>query len=382
MIASVGSWLIGLGGATVLLFWVLASLVWARRSRPAAVQRSGRVTLILPLAGHPPGLPVLLEALAAQTLRPARLILAVERGDSVAAAAVAGAALPFPVEVVTAPPAIHCSQKCANLVAGLAHLVPEDEAAVLLDADILPQPWWLSTLATPVLDGTADMVTGYRWLRPSGSLAAHLVAWTDRSYAALPRSDRMPIAWGGSLALGPRALAGGEVERTLHRTLSDDLSLAEMAAKRKLRLLTRRILLLPTVADGSPLALLRFLARQYRIVHLYRPALWWAATLSSHAVLLFWGWLLLRHPAWLLVPAAAGAVRWAVNDAAGRRVGAPDAPATRAAQLLLGVTPLPELLNACICWASAWPRRVVWRHVTYHVAGPLEVRVLSRATLR
>ena len=366
-------------GAVAALFWLWATASFVRHAAPARVRCDGRVALILPLAGSPPGLPALLRALAVQTLPPARLIVATEEGDAAAAAAARAVPLPFPVEVVTAPPVPHRGQKCSNLLAGLARLAPEDRVAALLDADIRPQPWWLSTLASPALEGSYDIVSGYRWLQPGPSPLSQLVAWHDRTLAILPRVPWMPVAWGGSLALGPAALADGAAAAALERTLSDDLSLARMAARRGLRLLMRRILLLPTPLDGPPAAQLRFLVRQYRIVHLHLPAFWWAGALGGHASLLLWAWLAAVQPLALPLLAALGAARWALHDRIGRRVGAADPPATRAAQLLLAVSPLPDLLTAFVYWASLFPRRVTWRHVTYHATGPESVRVLRRA---
>ena len=250
---------------------------------------------------------------------------------------------------------------------------------VLLDADIRPPRWWLSTLASPVLDGTADLVTGYRWLQPGPGLAPQLVAWLDRSVVALPRVRWMPVAWGGSLALGPAALADGAAAAALERTLSDDLALAEMAARRGLRVLTRRILLLPTPLDGSAQAVAGFVVRQHRILHLYRPALWWAGAAAAQVMSLLWFWLAWAQPVWLPLLPAWGALRWVLHDRIARRLGEADPARTRLIQLLLAISPLPDLSSAASHWASLFPRRITWRHVTYDVAGPESVRVLRRA---
>ena len=366
-------------GLLVALFWLWATWNFVRRARPAQVHRQGRVVLVLPLAGSPEGLPALLRALAAQSLRPALLLVAVEEGDAAAADAVRAVPLPFPVEVVVAPHVDHRGQKCSNLLAALAGLGPEDRVVVLFDADIRPQPWWLSTLASPVLEGTADLVSGYRWLQPGPSLAAQMVAWHDRALAALPRTAWMPVAWGGSLALGPSLLGEDGAAPALERTLSDDLSLARLASRRGLRLLMRRFLLLPTPLEGGAGALFGFLVRQHRIVHLHLPGLWWAGAGTSQLSLLLWLWLSFALPALLPLLPAMGALRWWLHDRIGRRVGAADPPGTRLAQLALAVTPLPDLLNALVHWASLFPRRITWRHVTYEVRGPESVRVLRRA---
>ncbi|WP_458096648.1 glycosyltransferase [Roseomonas sp. WA12] len=181
-----GAILAALGG-TVILFWLLANLVFLRRAKPAEIHCRGPVVLLLPLAGAPPDLPALLQALARQSLQPVRMIVAVEEGDEKAMLAAMSVPLPFPLEIVTAAPVAHRGQKCSNLLAGLALLTPEEPVVVLLDADIRPPSWWLSTLASLVLEGTADLVTGYRWLQPGRGVWTHFVAWLDRSVVALPR---------------------------------------------------------------------------------------------------------------------------------------------------------------------------------------------------
>ncbi|UFN50141.1 glycosyltransferase [Roseomonas sp. OT10] len=370
------AWLLALPGVVVAAFWAWAPLAWLRRARPAGVRRDGPVTLILPLAGNPPGLPALLGDLAAQSLRPARLIVAVEAGDAAARAAGLHAPLPFPVTVVEAPQAADCGQKCANQLAALARLDGTEAAVVLLDADIRPQPWWLSTLASPILDGSADMVTGYRWLLPRGGLATQAVAWLDRALALVPRSGMLPLCWGGSLALGPAALP--QAARTLERVLSDDLALSAMARREGLRVLTRRILLVPSPFAGTAGAVLGFYLRQHRILHLYAPGTWRVAFAAGQAMLALWLALAVAAPLLLPLLPAAGALRWWAHGALGRRIGAPDPFGTRAAQLALALTPLPDLLNAAILWAALRTRRIAWRHVTYEVTAPDRVRVASR----
>ena len=57
---------------------LLAGLVFLSRLSMPRVQRSGTVTLILPLTGEADGLVALLRALAAQTLPVRRLLICVE----------------------------------------------------------------------------------------------------------------------------------------------------------------------------------------------------------------------------------------------------------------------------------------------------------------
>ena len=75
----------------------------------------------------------------------------------------------------------------------------------------------------------------------------------------------------------------------------------------------------------------------------------------------------------------AGALRWAAHEHIGRSVAQGDPARTRLIQFALAVSPLPDLLNAAMAWASFATRRMTWRHVTYEIAEPHRVRVLHRA---
>src|SRR5207237_5848363 len=127
---------------------------------------SASVTLVLPATGTLPGLEDLLGALTAQSLRPRRLIVAVESQEDPAylrVAALAECYSQLKIELVVAGLSPLRSQKCTNLLAALAQLAADDTHVVLLDADIRPQPWWLAALVAPLAADRADLVNGYRW---------------------------------------------------------------------------------------------------------------------------------------------------------------------------------------------------------------------------
>lgn len=370
------------------LFWAVLAVMHHRHLRLPARHASGPVTLVLPLTGAAPGLEALFAALAAQTLTPRRLLATVESEDDPAAARVRALAprLPFPVAVVLAGRSDRRAQKNTNLLAALARIDAEDACVVLLDADIRPQPWWLSALATPVLLGEAALVTGYRWpLLDRAGPVPHLVAWFDRTIALMPKLKRLRAVWGGSLAIDPRALPALDLPRLLDRALSDDLAIGARAGEAGLRVLTRRALLLPTPTEGPARGVWAFMRRQMQLIHLYRPAWWWGMALATHAALASWIWLAVLVPrtalagALLAVIAACGAVRWRVMGLVGRRIGAPDPAAGRLAQLLIALLPpLAQGFDCALFWASLRTRRIRWRHVEYEVAGPNAVRVARR----
>ncbi len=366
-------------------------LFLARLHLPS-VTAEGRVTLVLPLTGRAPGLEALFAALAAQSLVPARLLVTVEAADdpAVARATALAPLLPCPLEIVIAGRCDTRGQKNTNLIAALARLLPEDQAVVFFDADIRPQPWWLSALATPLLRGEADLVTGYRWplLSEAGAAGAFWAA-LDRGFALIPKPESLGFAWGGSLALSPAALARMDVARLLDRTLTEDLVIGGAAAALGLRVLHRRALLLPTPADGTARDLLAFARRQFQLVRLYCPG-WWMLSAAAMAVSLL-AWTVLAGKAWsgsvaallvLCIGMAAGLLRWVAHRRIATIIGAPpDPPAAALVQAALAaLPPLVEIFGALLFLASARPRRVRWRHIAYAVAGPAEVRVIARAS--
>lgn len=363
-------------------------ILYLRRLALPAVAAEGRVVLILPLTGTAPGLEALFAAIAVQTLRAHRLVVAVEdAGDPAAARAAALAPLlPCPLELVVAGRHDRRGQKNTNLIAALGRLAPEDAAVVLLDADIRPPPWWLSALATPVLRGEADLVTGYRWPLPGG-LAGGFWAALDRGFALLPKPAALGFVWGGSLAIAPAAVARMGLVRRLEATLSDDLSIGAAAAGLGLRVLHRRALLLATPAEGAPREQLAFARRQLQILRVYRPGWWALGAAGLAASLAAWVALVAQAAAGSGVAvaaagvgAAAGLARWQGQRRVAARVGLPqDAPAAAAFQAVLAaLPPLPGAYAAVLFLAALRVRRIRWRHVDYAVDGPAAVRVTAR----
>lgn len=366
---------------------LVGALLYLRALGLPRVQRDGQVSLVLALTGRAPDLDNLLRVLEAQTLVPRRLILAVESAQDPAharALALVGA-YSFPVEVVVAGHADRCAQKSTNLMAALARVDAADEAVVLFDADILPPPWWLSALATPIIDGTADLVTGYRWpLVARQTLGAHLAAAVERGIAVLPKLRRFNIAWGGSLALSPQALIALEPNRILADTLSDDCTLGDQAAALRLRILNRRALLVPTPMAGSLGAVWRFGRRQYQIGHLYRPSLWWLAFGVLSVRLAAWT-LLLAHLDRLEARLALGALvavalsGWLIQVRVASRLGFPDPRGVGLAQGVLAILkPLVDLFHWSLVAAAVATGRIRWGHVTYQVTGPKAVVIRNR----
>jgi hypothetical protein len=348
-----------------------------------------RVNLILPATGALPGLEDLLDALAAQSLQPSRLVVAVESIDDPAYARVSALAaryLRLNVEIVIAGLSSVRSQKCTNILAALARLDHDDAPVVLLDADIRPQPWWLAMLVAPLAARRADLVNGYRWPVPT-TLApgAVLATAVDRAVAVLPRLQQVKPMWGGSLASTRGALDILDLPKTIGRTLTEDLPIGDRAAEAELRVLTRRAIRLPTPVGGSFSDLWRFGRRQYQLIRIYRSGLWSFAAFVVTTDLMARIALLSTLPNWgpgwamILVVAGLGSITTEIRVAIGRKLGAPDGIGSRLSQHALAWMILPAAaFHASVIWGGFITSPVVWRHVRYVVDRAGRVVGVSR----
>jgi len=371
--------------ATVAVFYALGllalALFYAAHLQIPDERPRADVALVLPLTGPSPSLEELLAALAAQLLRPRRLIVAVESRDDPAyrrAAALGGNYAGLRIELVVAGLSPWRSQKCTNLLAALRQLDDNDAYVVLFDADIRPQPWWLAALVAPLAAGRADIVNGYRWQMPKTlSLATALVAAIDHTIATLPRLSMTRAIWGGSLALTRHALQILDLPATIGRALTEDLPIGERAAETGLRVLTRRAIRVPTPLDGRFQELWRFGRRQYQLIRIYRPGLWsYAAivvTTDLIARLVLLSMLIVAGasgPALsaILVAAALGSIATEIRLAVGKRLGVAEPIGFRLSQHLLVwlILPVPGF-HASVIWGGFVSSPVRWAHIHYLV---------------
>src|SRR5215469_2190053 len=370
---------IAAGVAVFYSLWSVAlAVLFATRLRIPENGGPARVVLVLPATGALPGLEDLLTALSTQTLKPQRMIVAVEAADDPAFARVAALTERFSrlnIQLGVAGVSSLRGKKCTKLLAALARLYADDAHVVLLDADIRPQPWWLAAMVGPLAAGRADIVNGYRWPVPTKlSLASALIAGIDRPVAVLPRLPQTRALWGGSLALTRRALETLDLPATIARTLTEDLPIGEHAAQTGLRVLTRRAIRPATPIDGSLSDLWRFARRQYQLIRLYRRGLWWLAAIvvstdvvARTALLAAVTASAAALPA-IVVIAALGSAAVEVRLAISKKLGVRDGIGFRAAQHLLAWAILPTpLFHASVVWGGSVTSPVVWRHVRYLV---------------
>ena len=378
------------GGLLVSVLALTATFIFALKLEKPRSQQAALATLILPITGPVPNLAGLLAALERQTLRPRRLLIAVESENDPAWARAHAAleACALPGEIVLAGKAHATAQKCWNQLAALRHIDDRDQAVVLLDVDILPQPWWLSALVSPLRDGVCDVVTGYRWLviEPA-SLGGHLLAQIDRSIALLPRSPFTSALWGGTLALSPRALKILDLPVILGSTMADDCSMGAAAAAGGLRILTRRALLVPAPVQAGLGSAWAFGRRQYQIARLHLTKLYAIALLAVAMRLIAWGVILqalvVGRSLWAGACAALF-IALALASCAGqqlvaRRLGMADHWPQTLVQVGLAIAkPAVDLFHLSILLGALYYRRMRWGHVVYRVEAANAVRVEKR----
>jgi len=351
--------------------------------------RKGKVSLVLALTGPVNNLETLFSALSGQRLQPRRLIVAVESEEDLACQRLEAcrAMLPFPVQLVVAGLAESSGQKSKNLLAALALIDDEDDVVVFLDADIVPAPEWLSYLASPILMGRYDVVSGYRWQWVEHATPAKLIiACIDRSIALLPRSPRFSLPWGGSVALGKLALNRIDKTAWLAQSISDDCALGLEIKRLGLRTMVRRILLVKSPLQGSAKSLWGFGRRQYQMIRFYMPVLWWLALFLTSLRSLAWGMLLLPSLAPWALPGALALYAVALagvllQQQVAARLSVQDASSQWSAiGLAVLMKPVIDIVHLSLVLGSALTRVVVWGHVRYRVANRGDVRVIARKT--
>jgi hypothetical protein len=357
---------------------------------PVAVPDAA-VTLVMALTGDGPGLPRLLRALEAQTLRPRRLLIAVESADDPAYRAVCEA-MPncsLPIELIVAGLAERAGQKCVNLAGALDRLGLADQCVAFLDADILPQPWWLSALVSPLQKTGYGVVSGYRWPTIArNTLGAHLILALDRGIAALPRLRWTQAVWGGSIAMQRETVARLALAEHFRGRLLDDLTIGELARQAGVPVFFRRVLRVPSPLSFGLGGAWRFGHRQYQLVRVYRPQLWLLALATVTLQLLCWVTIAcaFRQP-WsgfaALILFGLALSKPVLLGRIGMRLGHADQASTLPIQLLLCVAkPLVDLFHWSMIMAAGRVRTVTWGHVTYKVDGPADIAVVSRRAWR
>ncbi|HPF37040.1 MAG TPA: glycosyltransferase [Phycisphaerae bacterium] len=358
-----------------------------------------RVAVIMPCKGVDEKLHETMRKLAAQTLRPARVIFTLESRNDPAWKALEGWASEWrglAYEFVEAGLAEHRGQKVHNLLAAEARVGDDIDVVVFLDSDAVPGDDWLAHLVAPLRDERVGVSTGYRWYTAFGGLAAGVRCAWNAATASLLADERLNFCWGGSMALRREAFASMRVRDYWNGALSDDYQLTRAVrdAGLTIRFVPRAI-----VASGDRTTLsgfLEFARRQMIITRICHPALWMSGfmlivnlTIGGLAVagltiagLAGWygtrtaGWLALAG--WLVIMALAGARAVARQVALRRLLSPPDLTWRDFAWDVGSTLSFGGGLHMNLFMASIGKRRIWWRDTQYEMVSPAETRIVSR----
>jgi hypothetical protein len=383
---------IGLIVITLLIFYSATSLLSAIyywfcvKRHNGSVQAS--VTLILPLTGYQKNLKNLLKLLELQCLRPNRLVIAIESEGDLAypLAKTLVTSVSFPVSIVIAGIASTSSQKCHNVLAAARTMKVDDDYVVLLDADISPPTWWLSAAIKPLLTKQYDIVSGYRWqVPPNNNFAEHVVTFIDRSIALTTRPPGLFLLWGGTIAMSSALLQELVTQGVLEHTISDDLMIADYAAKQRYRILNRRVLLVPSTPPENVLLAWNFMVRQFQIIKIYRPNLWRFAVARSLFLGTSWIVLLLQYKDAAIFYSALAIIfsllfiKQVVSMSIASSLGYHDRALVLQYQYgLILFRPAIDIVVLLALCRSMRASVVSWSHVTYRVMTPNVIKIQAR----
>jgi Glycosyl transferase family 21 len=385
---------------TFLLIWLAAQavsvgFVWqftVKLGRPERLAASPPVAVMVAVKGHEHELDGFLTSLFAQDYPAYRVIFAVEAASDAAVPAIEVFRTRFPdrVSLVVAGLGRDEGQKSTNLRAAAAQLTAADEIVVLADADIWPEPDWLTRLIAPLVRKEADVVSGFSWLIVKDrKLSTFVLASMAASVATLPRYSFFNACWGGSTALTRERFAALGFPDAWRGTLSDDLQLTNAVQHAGLTIAAPREILLRTplltrgfadIAAGT--------RRWYMLVRMHMPAAYFITVAAMSFVAA--GWLFTLVGAVvdnvdaenILVAALALSIFRSAGRAmlVARLWGSAGIDENRA--FLLAdpfVTPLAACANAAFGWSALTTRQTTWAGITYEMRGPQQVRIVARA---
>jgi len=372
---------------SVLLVWIFTIGL----GQAVHLKATPRLAVIVAVKGHHEEFDRFLEHLFAQDYQFFRVIFSIEAADDPAVAPIECWRAKFPdrVALVIAGLAHDEGQKIANLRAALAHVTPADEIVVFADGDIRPSRDWLRRLIAPLLDGKADIVSGFAWLVVNDrSFSSFVMASMAATMVTVPRLPIFNAAWGGSVAMLRERCEALDLREAWRGSICDDLHLTAIAQRAGYTIAAPREIL-PRLfvstrgfGDVAPDAL-----RWLVCFRIYVPATYYLVMLGLTFAAAGWIAALLGtlsgHSAAMLVLISAFAL--AVLRSAGRAVivarlwGRSGLDENRRFLLLDAmVTPLAAILNAAYGWYALFMRRITWAGITYEILGPKQTRVLSR----
>ncbi|MCX7725935.1 MAG: glycosyltransferase family 2 protein [Chitinispirillaceae bacterium] len=182
-------------------------------------------------------------------------------------------------KLVVAGLATTCVQKNHNLLAGIKSSSNDTEVFVFADADIKPDPHWLSELILPLSNHKITVTTGFRWLHPRKGTLGEMAHFYVNIYMYVLFSFVCFFGgiglWGGSMAIRKKDFEELGVAEKWSKAGVDDMSLSHLVFKaRKKAVIVPRCIshtddLIPTV-KGT----IKWFERQIMYLKSYQKKTW------------------------------------------------------------------------------------------------------------
>ena len=168
-------------------------------------------------------------------------------------------------------PSKKCSLKCSAIIEALSNLEESIEVIALIDADVIPDPNWLTDLIMPLSDPTVGATTGNRWFTSANPNFASSVRqiWNG---AAVAQMTCYEIPWGGSLAIKRSVVEDCDLIQHWSDKFCEDTTLPAKLKARQLRMVRVPNLILNNDESTTLKATFHWVSRQLLTVRLYHSA--------------------------------------------------------------------------------------------------------------
>jgi ceramide glucosyltransferase len=255
------------------------------------------------------------------------------------------------------------SSKVGNLI----NMMPlaRYDYLIIADSDVRVAPDYLAKVVGPLLDPGVGIVTCPYRGRPRPGLWSLLGSlfindWFMPSVYVAALFGSRSFAFGATIAIRRKALAGIGGFAALADQLPDDYRLGELTRRRGLRTVLSEVVVEICVEEGSMRELIRHELRWLRTIRTVRPVGYTFSFVSLGLAPAVLGSLLAAGARAALAMLAITAIARLMLHCSARHA--------RSALKQLWVLPLNDLLVFALwCWGFA-TRRVQWRHARYRVA--------------
>ena len=275
----------------------LGGLAMARKPDSRQVPPAGTwpgVALVVPAAGAGAELPEAAAALLSQDYPFYRLIFVTRDGGDPATGIIRKAVGRDPrARHVLSGKAFGCGQKNHNLLRGVEAALEENpEILAFCDSTRIAPPHWLRALVAPVAFGEVEVSSGYHHVLPlDGRLSALGHAFSVLLLYLTKGFSLLNQPWGGGTAIRMETFERLKVTDVWARNIVDDVSLAAILNKARIRVGLSRGAWATTPLEGETMgSWIRWLFRQWFYLKVCFPLAWAAAGVYCH---LFSGMLVL-----------------------------------------------------------------------------------------